>query len=419
MQIWNYVPTGNMVFGVGNSEKVRITAASGNVGIDTTAPTALLSLGSSYPAKKLNVYENAALKAYAGFGVPGDGTFRSYMWSNGQGFTWGNVSVNDGTTFTELMRLTTGGELDLSNGNIYLPSASALKTSSYGRFWSPGLNLGTMPYSGIGADMSYNVYLNNGWKAISTGRGSLLGVAEGRMYFSNTNAFSAANEAVTWYYRFVIDTDGNVGIGTTQPALVGGSTDKMLEIQGAVNPGLAIHNTATNGRQYFIYSNDAGTGSLRFYDATAALDRIYINSDGKIGIGNSTPGYTLSVSGTIWANGSAIANGALTWSDARWKKDIKPLGGSLAKVEKLQGVSYDWETKKFPDRNFPKGRQIGLIAQEVEKIYPEMITEDKDGYKLLSYDKMSAVLIEAVKELSAEVKALKQENTEIKSKLGK
>ncbi|MFA5928592.1 MAG: tail fiber domain-containing protein, partial [Candidatus Margulisiibacteriota bacterium] len=142
-----------------------------------------------------------------------------------------------------------------------------------------------------------------------------------------------------------------------------------------------------------------------------------IQTDGKVGIGLTNPSYTLSVAGTIWANGANISAGVATWSDQRWKKNIKPLGSSLTKVEKLQGVTYDWETTKYPGRNFPKGKQIGLIAQEVEKIYPEFISEDKDGYKLLSYDKISAVLIEAVKELSAKNAALEAKMKEMEKKI--
>ena len=58
--------------------------------------------------------------------------------------------------------------------------------------------------------------------------------------------------------------------------------------------------------------------------------------------------------------------------------------------------------KSFPQRNFPDTRQIGLIAQDVEKVLPELVHTDSDGYKSLSYDKLTAVLVEAVKELKAQ-----------------
>ena len=75
-----------------------------------------------------------------------------------------------------------------------------------------------------------------------------------------------------------------------------------------------------------------------------------------------------------------------------------PLTFSLDKVSSLRGVSYEWDRVSFPDRNFPEGKQIGLIAQEVEDIIPEVVSTDNEGYKSLAYDRLVAVLVEAVKE---------------------
>ena len=90
-------------------------------------------------------------------------------------------------------------------------------------------------------------------------------------------------------------------------------------------------------------------------------------------------------------------------SDQRWKKDIKTLDNSLSKIAALRGVSYQWRQDEFPDKNFSKGAQIGVIAQEIEQIFPELVSEDDQGYKSVSYASLVAPLIEAVK-------ALKQQN---------
>jgi hypothetical protein len=95
-------------------------------------------------------------------------------------------------------------------------------------------------------------------------------------------------------------------------------------------------------------------------------------------------------------------------SDRRYKTSITPIDSSLSKVEKLQGVYYDWDRSKWPKKNFPEGKQVGLIAQEVEKVVPEVVNTDKEGCKSLSYDKLTAVLIEAVKELEQENELLKR-----------
>ena len=64
----------------------------------------------------------------------------------------------------------------------------------------------------------------------------------------------------------------------------------------------------------------------------------------------------------------------------------------------MRGVVYEWLDSKFPEMSFGKGGQIGVIAQEVEDIFPELVFTNEDGYKAVAYDKLSAVLIEAIKE---------------------
>jgi len=71
-------------------------------------------------------------------------------------------------------------------------------------------------------------------------------------------------------------------------------------------------------------------------------------------------------------------------------------------MSSLQGVSYEWKTEEYPDFGLTEGKQIGLVAQDVEQVLPELVSEDKDGYKSVSYTKLTAVLVEAVKELKAE-----------------
>ncbi len=66
-----------------------------------------------------------------------------------------------------------------------------------------------------------------------------------------------------------------------------------------------------------------------------------------------------------------------------------------------QGVSYEWKTDEYPDIGLTKGTHIGLVAQDVEKELPGLVSEDKDGYKAVSYSKLTAVLVEAIKELKA------------------
>ncbi len=86
---------------------------------------------------------------------------------------------------------------------------------------------------------------------------------------------------------------------------------------------------------------------------------------------------------------------------SRYKKDITRLPNALSNVLKLEGVNYFWKTNEFPERQFTTDRQIGFIAQELEKIYPEMVFTDDKGYKSVDYSRLTPVLVEALKELNS------------------
>jgi photosystem II stability/assembly factor-like uncharacterized protein len=95
-------------------------------------------------------------------------------------------------------------------------------------------------------------------------------------------------------------------------------------------------------------------------------------------------------------------------SDLRYKTNIIPILSAIEKINKLKGVYFNWKRKEFPNKNFNDKRQIGFIAQNVEKVFPELVHTDSRGYKSIEYDKFTAVLIQAVKELYKEIKLLKK-----------
>lgn len=105
----------------------------------------------------------------------------------------------------------------------------------------------------------------------------------------------------------------------------------------------------------------------------------------------------------LTVNGSFTATSVATVSDERLKAGIRPLEASLAKIMSLHGVSYAWRTEENPGRGFEKGREIGLIAQQVETVVPEIVKTDEKGFKAVAYDKLVPVLIEGMKEQQKEI----------------
>ena len=123
-------------------------------------------------------------------------------------------------------------------------------------------------------------------------------------------------------------------------------------------------------------------------------------ANGRVGINNTNPACEiggrpvfLDVSG--WINST---NGLLVGSDRRFKKDIKPIEGAMDKIRRLQGTTYNMRTDEFPERAFGEGRQYGFIAQDLERVIPELTGVNSDGFYAVNYISLIPVLTEAIKE---------------------
>lgn len=124
---------------------------------------------------------------------------------------------------------------------------------------------------------------------------------------------------------------------------------------------------------------------------------IIVDTNNAVGIGGFPNGFKLDVFGGLRCSGAVN-----TSSDARYKKEIRPVTGALETISALRGVSYDWNREAFPAKNFPQGRSIGFIAQEIEKVLPEVVSKDTDGFYSVAYSEVIPVLVEATKELRNE-----------------
>ena len=92
-------------------------------------------------------------------------------------------------------------------------------------------------------------------------------------------------------------------------------------------------------------------------------------------------------------------------SDERLKENITPIENALSKIESISGNTYDWK-EGFDNIHPHKGNDVGVIAQEIEKVLPQVVVNRENGYKAVDYEKIIPLLIESIKELSAKVKEL-------------
>lgn len=116
------------------------------------------------------------------------------------------------------------------------------------------------------------------------------------------------------------------------------------------------------------------------------------------------------VSGNISATGDVVA---FVTSDSRLKNDQAPISGSLQKISTLDPIEFNWNDKQ----NTYVGHDIGLIAQQVQAIAPEIVTERPDGYLAMKYDKMVPLLVGAIQDQQKIIDEMRAEIDDLKSKI--
>jgi len=255
-----------------------------------------------------------------------------------------------------------------------------------------------LSFSGISTFSSGPVLIGAG---SSTGTVSQALQVTGSSYISGNLGIGATNPGAK------LQIDGNVRVGSS-------NTSNEIRFYGIVgdNPG-GYNHTAIIERKWglddesellIFKGNDPDTATIHdrmrivacgrivfhSYNAFADVDT-YIGAAGTSNINGSGyfNGNNLTVTGTVTQN-----------SDESLKNNIRTISDGLEKVLKLRGVEFN---RKDEEESI---QHIGLIAQEVEKIIPEVVTKDMDGLKSVAYGNLVAVLVESIKELNQKVDRL-------------
>jgi len=342
----------------------------GNVGIGTTSPPSKLSLEGAFPG--------------AGFGININNTGASgaaevYFENDAQRTTIGlntgdNFVVYDNTSATTRMQITPAGQIQFPRtgqppitnslyGNIVLDSNAVTN------FQRIRYDVGTTPYWGL-------TRLNTGNFAITGG--------------STWNDHALEIDYTT--QNVFIDQKLAVG-QTTAPG-------RMLEVNGGT--------TNDGGIKLTCSANLSNFWSGIEFRSSVATSFIYMASNDADGTLQFLPDAslkaTLSKAGTWTVAADVVAYGSP--SDKRLKENIKPIQSALDKVSKLQGVTFDWIQKE--DQILDIKEDIGFIAQDVQKVIPELVRENDNGMLSMRHQGIAPILLEAIKELKAEIEELKK-----------
>jgi Chaperone of endosialidase len=210
-----------------------------------------------------------------------------------------------------------------------------------------------------------------------------------------------------------IKGNGKVGIGTANPGAKFHVASGSSGYAGGYFPGMILEG---NGAAYFNFlaPNNSESGIL-FGKASDIVSGgiIYNNSGNPNSLQLRTNGNITRM--IIYNNGNAWLQGALIQaSDARLKKDITLLRNPLQKIIQLNGYTYHWKNETA-DNNL----QTGVLAQEVQKLFPELVTENKDGLLAVNYSGLIPVLIESIKEQQKQIDKLNKIQLQMQEQLAK
>ncbi|HBX50879.1 MAG TPA: hypothetical protein DEH02_07410 [Bacteroidales bacterium] len=357
----------------------------GKVGIGIAIPTFKLHVYNSDPALGINSYSqfspvltaNQAANLHSQWNEIN--TFSAYDYNCSLYAAVNRVNITDAQTGT--INMVDGSANDIYNSGTGLISfangsynevRNILTGSITNAYGSSNLVQNMSTGTITNAHGVISAIGNSGGGTITNGYGLYVGVIEA------TNKWSIYTYDATAPSYFA----GNVGVGTTSP-------NARLDVKGSGNTSASFGFGVRN-------SSDAYT--------------LVVRDDGAVGIGTTIPSYRLTVAGNIYATGDIYLGACALWlspsvcSDVRYKKDIVPIKNALTDVVKLQGVKYNWRQDEFPDMHFNDRRQIGLIAQDVEKIFPEIVNTNNEGYKNIDYAKLTPILVEAIKEQQQGIK---------------
>ena len=397
-----------------------IIDSAGNVGIGTTSPVHKLQIdaGTLYAATR-SVVDNLSWDMGVAGSTASNADLRGkfYMWDATNSQTRfvidANGNVGIGTT-------NPGERLDV-NGRIYIGNSSAPVTTTNRLYSVGGIlywdgenvlhardTIGEMEDTSIGTKSNGQVLIWNAtsskWvnNALTGGNGIDVTNAAGGITISHTDTSSAAssnNSGRTYIQDIGLDTYGHVTSLST-------ATETVVDTNTTYTAGTGLDLTGTT----FSVESDLrgevtliGSSTNDYVQVTSSLINFAKGGVVKMQLQN---GGDLHVDGDVLAFSSTV-------SDERLKDNATEIKGALNKIEAMRGVSYTW------NKGSRKGQKdIGVIAQEVEQVIPEIVRDykfevgefegDETKYKTVDYEKLSAVLIEAVKELSAKVKTLEK-----------
>jgi ethanolamine utilization microcompartment shell protein EutS len=340
-------------------ERLRINKL-GNVGIGTTSPNSKLDIRRSGSGVALELHQTSGsandfvdLKMIAG--STSAGTLGTILRHKRDGTGGGDFSI---LTNPSLAGTPTEKLIVKSSGNVGIGTTSpAAKLDVNGDIAVKGASI-----------------INKASAALT------IGDIAGNDSVTNLTLTTAGRSTEVF-----LDDSGNVGVNTATPSY------NLTVDSGANDIGIV---TASSDSGSYVGFLDNATSTIPKVGAVG--NKLILDASQYVGVRKTNPSYALDVNGTIRATGNVIA-----YSDARVKENVETIPNALDKVKAMRGVGYN----KIGEEK----RSIGVIAQEMLEVMPEVVSQDEQGMYSVAYGNLVGVLIEAVKEQQQQIDELKKQ----------
>jgi hypothetical protein len=369
----------NLLFAAGGSGEDMRIASGGNVGIGTTSPGALLDVAGAIRGTSIS---------------NSDGT--SGMSLTTSSYDSQYPPVQNAT----YVKATTEGDSRYSPYLTTDPSKSLIGDYT-NNAWNATTNVNQRFQMDLGSGkVITRIYYENG---MASGASTDLGAKNFTFWASNTAGISN----VTWKSDADMITEG-----WTQITCASSQFAQHVSADQADPHYISCTNTTAYQYYAFKFADNWGNGTMsvrrielqtspsnNMAFTVASSERMRIDTSGNVGIGTTTPGYKLQVNTGSVSGYVVDATGA--WgnsSDVRLKKNIVSMSSSLEDVMALKPVTYNMKTESNSDPT-----HMGFIAQDVEKISPDLVSTGPDGMKGISYAMFTPMLTKAIQEIASSV----------------
>jgi hypothetical protein len=449
--VWSISPDGpakgsglNFIYGSSASNihtgtpKLTMVGSSGNIGIGTESPSQRLHVNGYARVQGLSVNETGGTisafigyeKAWLGSGSSNDLMIASEGSNNIKFATNGTTAVRMMINTSGRVGINTSSPQSLLNVNL------GAGDSTYG---TPAIHIGgTSNYDSLtlGIKGSYDAFIatygndlhiySGNWKSTATATEN-----------HNIHFYTSQNGSTNWNTpKMFLQYDGNLGVGTTSPlgklqvfkdggngsgglgefqivATSNSSSGSYQATIGAMNiqaGGYANLNLGdsdgVSGTRYFWHISKRLTSANELGSGARNLSYYWYDGSGF------TIKFAFGTGGSFYAASDVVAYAS---SDIRLKEDIVKIDSALNKISQLNGYSFTWNDKQTTYA--PGKKDLGVIAQEVEGIFPEIVKDRENGTKGVMYDKLVPVLIEAIKEQQIQIETQKSQNQSLLARI--